>query len=148
MHLEIKYVDEILKAQYQSEKKLKKIMTYATFIAIFVACLGLFGLASFLTNQRTKEIGIRKVLGASVAKIIAMLSKEFVKWVLIANLIAWPIAWYAINQWLQNFVYRIDVTIWPFLSAGLAVLMIGLLTISFRTIRAATENPVNSLKYE
>jgi putative ABC transport system permease protein len=117
-------------------------------LAIFISCLGLFGLAFYLTEQRTKEIGIRKVLGASVPKIVTMLSKEFTKWVLIANIIAWPVAYYFMDKWLQNFAYRTGLKIGTFLLSGTLAFMIALLTVSYQTIKAASANPVDSLRYE
>jgi putative ABC transport system permease protein len=117
-------------------------------LAIFVACLGLLGLAAFVTEQKTKEIGIRKVLGASVMEVVTLLSKEFIRWVLIANVIAWPLAYYIMNNWLKNFAYRIDMSFWIFLASGVLALLIALLTVSSHAIRAATANPVESLRYE
>jgi putative ABC transport system permease protein len=113
-----------------------------------VACLGLFGLATFNAEQRTKEIGVRKVLGASVSGIVFLFSKEFAKWVLMANAIAWPISYFVMRKWMQSFAYRIPLT-WEIfvLSAGLA-LMIALLTVSYQAVKAATSNPVDSLRYE
>jgi putative ABC transport system permease protein len=116
--------------------------------AIALSCLGLLGLAIFSAQRRTKEICIRKVVGASVLELIFMVSKDFTKWVLLANLIAWPVAWYAMSKWLQNFAYRIDLTIWPFLLSGLAALAIALITVSWQAVRAATTNPVEALRYE
>ena len=142
------FMDERLDHLYKSELNFSKLINYSTFIAILITCLGLSGLMMFIVEQRTKEIGIRKVVGASVPNILFLLSKDFLIWLLLANLIAWPLAWYAMNKWLQNFAYRIDLTIWPFLLAGLAALVIALLTISFQTVRAATANPVESLQYE
>jgi putative ABC transport system permease protein len=110
-----------------------------------VACLGL---AAFVTEQKTKEIGIRKVLGASVMEIIALLSKEFIKWILIANAIAWPLAYYVMNNWLKNFAYRIDMSVWIFAASGLLVMVLALLTVSSHAIKAAAANPVESLRYE
>ncbi|MDH5384187.1 MAG: FtsX-like permease family protein, partial [Candidatus Aminicenantes bacterium] len=112
------------------------------------ACLGLFGLASFTAEQRTKEIGIRKILGASVSQIAVLLSREFTKWIVVANIIAWPIAYYVMTQWLQNFAYKINLDFFTFLVAGALALFIGLISVSFQTIRAATANPVDSLRYE
>ena len=145
---EFSFLDNDINILYESEQKLSKIISYFAFLAIFIACLGLFGLATFLTEQRTKEIGIRKVVGASIPAIITLLSKEFTRWVLLANIIAWPIAYFAMNKWLQNFAYRIGLTIWPFLLAGLAALAIALMTISWQAIKAARSNPVESLRYE
>jgi putative ABC transport system permease protein len=117
-------------------------------LAIIISCLGLFGLASYSAERRIKEIGIRKVLGATVQNVVSMLSRDFVKLVLIANLIAWPIAWYVLDNWLSDFAYRIDITWWVFLLAGIAALLIALLTVSFQAIRAALANPVKSLRAE
>ena len=117
-------------------------------MTVFIACLGLFGLSSYAAQQRTKEIGVRKVLGASVNNIIALLSANFLQPVIIAMFIAFPIAWYAMNQWLQNFAYRIDMAWWMFALAGLLTLVIALLTVSFQSIRAAMTNPIRSLRSE
>jgi putative ABC transport system permease protein len=124
-----------------------KIATFAG-LAIFIACLGLFGLATFITEQRTKEIGIRKVLGSSVRSIVFILTKDFAKWVLISNLIAWPITYYAMNGWLQNFAYRTKISPVLFIASGFIALLIAIITVSFHSIRAANLNPVKSLKYE
>ena len=142
------FVDENFASLYRSDERLSKIVFFFSTISILVACLGLFGLASFSAEQRTKEIGVRKVLGASVPEIIALLSRDFTKWVLLANIIALPIAWYAMNKWLQNFAYRINISWWTFVLAGVLVLVIALLTVSYQAIRAAMANPVESLRYE
>ena len=133
---------------YASEQRTGQIFSIFSILAIFIACLGLLGLAAYTAEQRTKEIGIRKVLGATVPEIIFMLTKEFTKWVLIANLIAWPVAYYFMNKWLQDFAYRINMSGWIFIFAGCAALAIALITISFQAIKAATANPVKSLRYE
>ena len=120
-------------------------------VAIFIlliACINFMNLSTARSENRAKEVGIRKVLGAPIHRILCMLAKDFTKWILIANIVAWPIAYYAMNKWLQNFAYRIDITIWPFLFAGLLALSIALLTVSWQTIRAAIANPVESLRYE
>lgn len=145
---EYSFLDERINNAYKSEQKLGKIFNYFALIALFIACLGLFGLASFTSEQRTKEIGIRKVVGASVSKIFVLLSKEFIKRILIANIIAWPIAYFAMNKWLQNFAYRINIGIGIFLISGLIALVIAMLTISCQSIKAATANPVDALRYE
>ena len=142
------FVDENLARLYESEQKTEQITTVFSSIALFIACLGLFGLAAFITEQRTKEIGIRKVVGASVIEIVIILSKEFTKWVILANLIAWPIAYYVMNNWLRNFAYRIDINLSAFLIAGCIALLIAFTTVSFQTIRAAKANPIKSLRYE
>jgi putative ABC transport system permease protein len=145
---EYRFLDESLNNLYQAEQRIGKIIDFFTFLAIFIACLGLFGLVSFMAEQRTKEIGIRKVLGSSIPGIVSLLSKEFLKWVLIANFIAWPIAYLVMNRWLENFAYRIDIGIWTFVLAGVLALFIALLTVSTQAIRAALANPVESLRYE
>lgn len=142
------FLDETYSQLYQSEINFKKIFFYITFIAIFIACLGLFGLSSFITEQRTKEIGIRKVLGASVSGLVGMLSKDFVKLVLIAAFIAFPLAWWAMHKWLQDFVYRISIGWWVFIAAAVIALLIALITISSQAIKAAIANPVKSLRTE
>ena len=124
------------------------MFTVFSLLAIFVACLGLLGLASFTAEQRTKEIGIRKVLGASVPGIMLLLSKEFVKLVLIANIIAWPIAYYIMGDWLQNFAYRTHIEADTFVLGGLLALAIALLTVSYQALRTAMANPVDALKHE
>jgi putative ABC transport system permease protein len=145
---EYSFLDEAFDRQYSFEKKLSQIFSYFTFLAIFIACMGLFGLASFTTEQRTKEIGIRKALGASVSGIILLLSKEFTKWVLVANIIAWPIVYLAMNRWLQNFAYRINIGLGTFVLSALLALLIALLTVGYQALRAATANPVEALRYE
>ncbi len=142
------FLDDRLSLLYEREKKMQNIFLLFSFLSLFVACLGLFGLAVFSTEERTKEIGIRKVLGASIPDIFSLLLKEFVKWVIISTVIACPIAWFAMNKWLQNFVYRIDIGLWVFILAGCIALMIALLTVSSQAIKAAIANPIDSLKYE
>ena len=145
---EYHFLDETIDAQYQNEHRLGRLFSYFAFLAIFISCLGLFGLASFVTEQRTKEIGIRKALGASLKDIVLMLSKDFTLWVLMANLIAWPIGWYVMSRWLQNFAYRTSVAWWSFIAAGGLALAIAWLTISLQTLKSARANPVDSLRYE
>lgn len=145
---EFSFLDERMDKLYDNEMKTQNIFFIFTLFSIFVACLGLFGLTAFMASERTKEIGIRKVLGASFGKIIFLLSKEFVIWVIIANIVAWPIAYYLMNKWLQEFAYRIDIGLWIFLLAGSMALIIALMTVSSQAIKAATANPVESLKYE
>ncbi|KAB2878831.1 FtsX-like permease family protein [bacterium] len=142
------FLDEDFDALYRAEQRVSKIISIFAGLAIFIACLGLLGLAAYTAEQRTKEIGIRKVLGASAAGIVALLSKEFLKWVLISNLIAWPLAYYFMNSWLENFAYRIDITMGVFVIAGGAALCIALLTVSLQAFKAASANPVEALKYE
>ncbi|WAC14662.1 ABC transporter permease [Dyadobacter pollutisoli] len=142
------FADEAFQSLYRSETVVGTLANYFAFLAIFICCLGLFGLAAFTAEQRTKEIGVRKVLGASVTGIVALLSKDFLKLVLIAIVIASPIAWYAMNQWLRDFVYRIDMEWWVFVLAGLLAVTIALLTVSFQSVKAALMNPVKTLRSE
>lgn len=142
------FADEEYSFLYNSEQVVQKLSTYFAFLAIFISCLGLLGLAIFTAEQRTKEIGIRKVLGASVASVFALLSKDLLKLVLVAIVIANPVAWWAMNSWLQNFAYRVDVSWWMFLTAGISAILIALLTVGFQAIKAAVSNPVKSLRTE
>ncbi|KAA5542838.1 ABC transporter permease [Adhaeribacter rhizoryzae] len=142
------FLDENIASQYQQEKRLGTIVTIASGLSIFISCLGLFGLATLAVARRTKEIGVRKVLGASVGDIISLLSKDFIALVVVANILAWPLAWYGLHQWLQDFAYRVDVGWWLFGLAGAATLLIALLTVSFHSVRAALVNPVKSLRTE
>jgi putative ABC transport system permease protein len=145
---DFQFLDDAVNSRYMSESRTGMIFSWFASLAIFISCLGLFGLASFAAEQRTKEIGIRKVLGSSVASIVILLSKEFTSWVIVANVIAWPIAWYAMNAWLQRFAYRIGASWWVFVLAGGIALVIALLTISYQAVRAAMANPVEALRYE
>ena len=142
------FLDETFENQYRSEMIVGKLANYFACITIIISCLGLFGLASFTAEQRTKEIGIRKVLGASIANLSLLLSKEFIKLVLLANSIAWPIAWYVSYRWLQNFAYQTTISPWVFIGAGGIALLIALFTVSFQSIKAALANPIRSLRNE
>jgi ABC-type antimicrobial peptide transport system permease subunit len=133
---------------YRTEQRMSKIFGYASFLAIFISCLGLIGLSLFMTERRTKEIGIRKVYGAKSIEIYSLLSKEYSIWVIISLLIGSPVAWYAMNQWLHNYAYRITLNPWIFAMVGLIVLFIALLTVGFQSYRAASMNPVKALRYE
>jgi putative ABC transport system permease protein len=146
--MEYSFFDEYFADVYKSDIKAEKVFTIFALLAIVIACLGLFGLATFTAEQRTKEIGVRKVLGATITNIISMLSKEFLILVLLANLIAWPVAYFIMNNWLSDFAYKTDIGLNVFLFAGLVVLLIALLTVSYQAIKAARANPVKSLKYE
>jgi putative ABC transport system permease protein len=146
--LEYFFLDDDFARQYDKEVRLTKIFTTFATLAILIACLGLFGLVAFTTVQRTKEIGIRKVLGAPVSGIVIMLSKDFLKLVLIAFVLACPVAWYAMSRWLQDFAYRINLDWWVFALAGILASLIALFTVSFQSIKAALANPVKSLRNE
>jgi ABC-type antimicrobial peptide transport system permease subunit len=143
-----RFMDEAIDSMYRSEQQIGTLFRYFSILAILISCLGLFGLASFMAEQRTKEIGIRKVLGATVSNVLLLLSKEFAKWVLIANIIAWPIAYYAMSRWLEGYAYRINIAVWSFVSAAVLALAIALFTVSYQAIRAATANPADALRYE
>ena len=143
-----RYMRDAYFSFYDAEEKTGKLISIFTGLAIFISCLGLFGLASFLTNKRVKEIGIRKVLGATVRGIAVLYSKEFTKWVLISNIIAWPVAYFLISMWLKDFAYKIELTPLPFVLSGAAALLIALITVSFHAVKAATANPVDSLRSE
>ncbi len=145
---EYSFLDNRINLLYESEGKMRNIFLIFSILSIFVACLGLFGLASFTAEERTKEIGVRKVLGASVANILFLLAKEFTKWVLVANIIAWPVAYYMMNRWLQNFAYKETIGLWPFILSAILALIIALLTVSYQSIKAAFADPVDSLRYE
>ncbi len=142
------FLDEIFGSQFVQIERSRKIFTYFSFLAIFVACLGLYGMASFSAVQRTKEIGIRKVLGSTITGIITLLGKELIGLILLANLLAWPLAFFVMNQWIHNFPYRVTLDIKLFFASSLIVMLIGLLTVSYQAIRAALANPVNSLRHE
>jgi putative ABC transport system permease protein len=142
------FLDERFKRQYENEQLFSKAFVIFAALAIFVACLGLFGLAMFATFKRTKEIGVRKILGASVPDILVLVSKEFLGLVLIASIIAFPVAWYAMTSWLENFAYRITINWWVFAAAGFAALLIAMITVSLQAVKAAVANPVKSLRTE
>ena len=142
------FVDDSIRGMYESEQRLGNIILIFTSLAIGIGCLGLFGLASYLAEKKTKEIGIRKVLGADVPKIVFMLSKEYLRVILISNVIAWPLAYFAMTEWLKGFVFRIDIGWQYFLIAGLATLLVALVTVSYQSIKAALSNPIRALRYE
>lgn len=143
-----RFLDESLNAQYKEEQRLGSIVRYASLLSIFISCLGLFGLVTLAVVRRTKEIGIRKVLGANISSVVMLLSKDFIWLIGIAAIIGFPIAWWALNKWLQDFTYRIDIHWWVFATAALGALLIALATISIQAIKAATSNPVNALRTE
>lgn len=145
---EYSFLDQGIQNLYQAEQNLGKISSYFAALAIFISCLGVFGLASFTAERLTKEIGIRKVLGASVSNIVALLSKEFSRWVLLANVIAWPIGWYLMHKWLQNFSYRTGMSPFLFIFSGILSFVIAAIPISYQAVKAALADPVDSLRYE
>jgi putative ABC transport system permease protein len=144
--LNINFLDQSLAKMYQTEQTIRKVFSAFSILAIFIACIGLLGLIAYTTELRTKEIGIRKVLGASVSNILLLLGKNFFILIAIASLIAFPISWWAMHSWLQDFVYRVDMHWWIFLVAGLIALIIAIATLSFQSIKAALANPVKSLR--
>jgi len=145
---EYHFLDQEFEKLYSAEQRLGKMFLYFSILAIMISALGLFGLALFMTGQRTKEIGIRKALGASELGILFLLSKEFTKWVLLANIIAWPLGWYIMNQWLENFAYRTTISWWVFLLAGSIAFLIAIVTVSSQAIKVALSNPIEALRYE
>ena len=145
---EYRFLDDTLNSLYRSEQSIGAVVSVFTVLALFISCLGIFGLSSYTAEQRTEEIGIRKVLGASVSSLVRHMSREFVFLVIIANFIAWPLAYFLISQWLQRFAYRIAMGWWTFVLVGITVFVLSLLTTSWQIIRAATANPVDSLRYE
>ena len=142
------FMDDINAKNYETETKWKQIISIASALFIFVSCIGLLGLVMLSIDQRTKEIGVRKVLGAAVSRIVILLSKEFIILIAIAFVVAVPVSYYYINKWLQDFAYRINIQWWVFLLAAIAALLVALLTVSYQAIRAATANPVKSLRTE
>lgn len=142
------FLSENYERLYESEQKQSQLFTLFSGLAIFIACLGLFGLATFNTMQRVKEIGIRKVLGASVPSILTLLSKEIVVLIIVSNLIAWPVAWYLMDLWLNSFAYHVTMDPVLYLLASVGTILIALATVSSQTIRAAQTNPSNTLRNE
>ena len=143
-----RFLDEDYDQLYRSEERGGAIFQTFAVLAVLISCLGLFGLASFMAEQRTKEIGIRKVLGSSVRGIVILVTKDFLKWVLMANLIAWPLAWYVSHKWLQNFAYRTSMNLWLFFVSGALAFLIAVLTVGYQSVKAAVADPADSLRYE
>jgi len=145
---EYEFLDADYEIQFNFVRRTRSLIAYLAGFAIFISCLGLFGLASFNVEQKTKEIGIRKVLGSSVSRIVMLLSKDLTRLVLLANVIAWPVAWYLLHRWLQSFLYRTHIRFDIFILAGVITFITALITVSYQSIKAATANPVDSLRYE
>ena len=146
--IEYTFLSEEYDILYKNEKQTNQLFSVFSVLAIFISCLGLLGLTSYMAEQRTKEIGIRKVMGASVSKITVILSSNFTRWVLLSNIFAWPLAYFLMTKWLENFAYKVSISWWIFLLAGLISIIIALLTISYQSIKAASRNPIESLRYE
>ena len=142
------FLDDDFARQYQKDVNFRKLFTTFSCLAIFIACLGLLGLATYTAELRTKEISIRKVLGANISSIVTLISKDFILLIAVAMLIATPVAWYTMNRWLEGFAYHIEIHFWIFILAGFAALMIAMLTIGYQAIKAALANPVAALKSE
>ncbi len=141
-------MDSFFDNLHKSEQRTGQFFTIFAALTIFIACLGLFGLAAFTAEQKTKEIGVRKVLGASVTSIVSILLKQFTRWVILANIIAWPIGYFIMKSWLQNFAYHIDLKVGYFLLSGIITLLIAVITVSYLAVNAANKNPVKALNYE
>jgi putative ABC transport system permease protein len=145
---EYRFLDESLNNMYRDDQRIGSIVLYASILSIFIACMGLFGLATLVVTRRTKEIGIRKVLGADTKGLVGLLSKDFMTLVAIAALVAFPVAWWALNKWLQDFAYRISIEWWVFIVAAAIALTIALVTVGIQAVKAALANPVKSLRTE
>jgi putative ABC transport system permease protein len=141
-------MDDALGNRYNEDRRVNKVFTFSSLLAIVIACLGLFGPASFTAERRIKEIGIRKVMGASVTNIVLLLSKDFSRLVLIANILGWPIGYYVVHRWLQSFAYRIGIGWWIFLIAAILLFCITLATTCYQSIKAASSNPAETIRYE
>jgi len=145
---EPRLLKEIYESVYTDEAKLIRIIGYFAMLAIFISCLGLFALSTYMAEQRTKEIGVRKVFGANTSGIIVLISREFIKWVIIANIIAWPLAWYAMKNWLDGYVYHTRISVDIFILTLVISLLIALITVTYQSIYTALKNPVDAIKYE
>jgi len=145
---EFRFLDESIDSLYKNDQKVGKVINIATVLALFITCMGLFGMASFSAEQRTKEIGIRKVFGASIPSIFFLLSKQFSKWVIAANVVAWPVAYFVMSKWLSGFAFRTSLNILFFVFAAAVALMIAMITVSYQTLRTALANPIHSLRHE
>ena len=142
------FLDDTFGRLYQTETRMGRIFSYLTLLAVFISCLGLFGLAAYTAELRTKEIGIRKVFGATTSRIVFIMSGTYSRWILVANIIAWPTAYFFTNKWLQGFAYRTSLTLFTFVQAAILSLVVALLTVSYQSVKAAAANPIDSLRYE
>ena len=146
--MEYAFLEDAIRSSYETEHRIGTLFGTFSVLAVVVACLGLFGLAACASEQRTKEIGIRKVLGASIANIVRLLFKELLVLVVVANVIAWPLAYYVINRWLEDFAYRMEIGLAIFVTSGFIALAVALVSVCFQAVKAAVANPVDTLKYE
>ncbi len=142
------FLDDVFDDMYRSEQKLGTMLLYIAILAIIIACMGLFGLALYNTEQSTKEIGLRKVFGSTVSRVVFLLTGKFTRWVLLANLLAWPVAYIIIRKYMQMYAYRIDLPVWVFFLTALGTYLIALVTISFQSLKAGTTNPAKTLRHE
>ncbi|MBD3415061.1 MAG: FtsX-like permease family protein [Candidatus Aminicenantes bacterium] len=142
------FLDQDVNQQYQEIKHWSRIVGYASGFGVVIACLGLFGLAALSVSRRVKEIGVRKVLGATTTNIVFMLSSEYVKIVVLANIIAWPLSYFSISLWLQDYAYRVNISLFKFILASVVALIIALVTVSYQSIKAGLKDPVESIRYE
>jgi ABC-type antimicrobial peptide transport system permease subunit len=145
---EYQFLDDQIREFYEGEQKMSALLTVFTFMAIFIGCLGLFGLATFMANRKTKEIGVRKALGASVESIVFLFSKEYVKLICVGFVFAAPAAWFLMNRWLENFAYKISIGPFVFLAGLLLTLFAAVITVGYKSFKAAVVNPIKSLRYE
>jgi putative ABC transport system permease protein len=145
---EYQFLDDFFDRQYENDEKLARIIRNFAIVAIFIGCLGLFGLSSFMAARRTKEIGIRKAMGASVRIVFLLLSREFVKWIALSVIIACPVAWFIMNKWLQNFPYRTNIGVGSFILAIVVAFAIAFITVAWQSFKTARTNPIEALRYE
>lgn len=145
---EYKFLDDFFDRQYENDEKLARIISNFAIVALLIGCLGLFGLSSFMAARRTKEIGIRKAMGASVRIVFLLLSREFVKWIALSVIIACPVAWFIMNKWLQSFAYRTNISVWIFILTIVIAFAIAFLTVAWQSFKTARTNPIKSLRYE
>ena len=145
---EYSFMDEDINEHYVAEDQFLSVFTTFAFLSVLIGCLGLFGLTAFIMKRRTKEIGIRKVLGAEIPRLMGVLSKDFLKLVLLANVLGWPLAFYLMDRWLENFAYSAGIPMWTFAITGLGALIIAFASVAYHSIKTASANPVNSIRYE
>jgi putative ABC transport system permease protein len=141
-------MDDALRQNYYAEERFLRVFIAFSVLSILLGCLGLFGLTAFMTKRRTKEIGIRKILGASTGRLIGVLSSDFLKLVIVANIIGWPVAYYLMNNWLQNFAYQTRISLWIFFGTGVAALIVAFVAVLYHSLNASLANPVKALRYE